>query len=376
MDVNLYRKKISEYSGIPLLNERYSFYYDETGNIRKFKLTSYGVNAVEGITNDFILGGVLFKGDTCSCDINELYNSLNKNVSEIKCKTLTGRGTDFWEAIRKKEVYKFLKWLEKSNLYIHYSTLNNMYYSITDMVDSLFVTEPKFNFGIEWVRNLKRSWYNFVMSHLDEILSVFYRYDYPNLNKENIKDFCYEISDFIKNSDCDDFYLENFRQMLKSNGRKKELCFVEGNTPKILVEEYSSLRINRCVLFKDSEHYFDKEDESEKLLQQMPFTENGIKIKNFQFVDSKDDRLVQISDVWVGLLGKLFFILDKMTPHELISKMETLGAKELECLKIINNLISRSEKLNVALIQNINSIDMVRHRGQMLDIMSQKYKLK
>ena len=53
MDVDLYRNMIREFSGIPLMNERYSFYYDETGNIRKFKLTEYGVNAVEGIDNDF-----------------------------------------------------------------------------------------------------------------------------------------------------------------------------------------------------------------------------------------------------------------------------------------------------------------------------------
>ena len=302
-----------------------------------------------------------------------MYNLLKKNVSEIKCRTLAGRGSDFLTAIRKQDVYQFLKWLEKSNLYVHYSTLNNMYYSIVDMVDSLFVTQPQFNFGIEWVQNLKSSWYNFVMAHLDETLFIFYRYDYPNLNKGNVKEFCYEISDFIQSFGDDDFYLESFRQMLKSNGRKEELYFVEDNTSKVLVEGYSSLRSNRCGLFKDSMHYFDKEDDAEVLLEHIPFTENGVKLENYQFIDSKEERLIQISDIWVGLLGKLFFMLDKMTAHELISKIETLGSKELECIRIINDLIDRSEKLNIALIQNVNSVDMVRHRAQMLNLTVQTY---
>ena len=62
-----------------------------------------------------------------------------------------------------------------------------------------------------------------------------------------------------------------------------------------------------------------------------------------------------------------------MTAHELISKIETLGSKKLECIRIINDLIDRSEKLNIALIQNVNSVDMVRHRAQMLNLTVQIY---
>jgi len=64
MDVDGYRNMISEFSDLPLFDEKCSFYYDETGNVRKFRFTENGVNAEEGIANDFILGGVLFEGDT------------------------------------------------------------------------------------------------------------------------------------------------------------------------------------------------------------------------------------------------------------------------------------------------------------------------
>lgn len=107
MDVDEYREIVQMLSNISPLTERYSFFYDETGNIRKFRLTEDGVNASEGIVNDFILGGVLFRGDTPPCDLDILYNELKIKAPEIKFKTLAGRGANFWTAIEKNQFINF-----------------------------------------------------------------------------------------------------------------------------------------------------------------------------------------------------------------------------------------------------------------------------
>ena len=371
MDVNEYRKICSELSGIPLFDGKYSFYYDETGNVRKFKLTENGVNADEGISNDFILGGVLFKGDAPPSDINTLFDDFNIKTSEIKFKTLAGRGVDFWKTIQKRPIQQYLKWLGDSGLYVHFATLNNMYFSIVDMIDSIFVTQPQFNFGPEWVHLLKASWHRFVVAHLDEILPIFYSYNYPSLAKADIKDFCYDLSDLIQSYGDNDFYLESFRQLLKTNGRKGELLFIEDNTPGLLVENYSSLRDGRCAFYKDSMHYFDGEAEAESSLENTIFTLNGKKISNYKFLDSKEERLIQISDVWVGLMGRLFFMLDQSSPDLINSKMRSLNETQKECVRIIHSLIARSERLYIALIQNVNSVEMVEHRGALLRLMDE-----
>ena len=371
MDVNEYRKICSELSGIPLFDGKYSFYYDETGNVRKFKLTENGVNADEGISNDFILGGVLFKGDVPPSEIDTLFDELKIKTSEIKFKTLAGRGVDFWKTIQKRPIQQYLKWLGDSGLYVHFATLNNMYFSIVDMIDSIFVTQPQFNFGPEWVHLLKASWHRFVVAHLDEILPIFYSYNYPSLAKADIKDFCYDLSDLIQSYGDNDFYLESFRQLLKTNGRKGELLFIEDNTPGLLVENYSSLRDGRCAFYKDSMHYFDGEAEAESSSENTIFTLNGKKISTYKFLDSKEERLIQISDVWVGLMGRLFFMLDQSSPDIIKSKMESLNETQKECIHIINSLIDRSERLHIALIQNVNSLEMVQHRGALLELMDE-----
>lgn len=371
MDVDEYRKICCEYSGIPVFDGKYSFYYDETGNVRKFKLTRNGVNADEGISNDFILGGVLFKDDATIADIDTLFDELKIKTSEIKFKTLAGRGADFWTAIGKRPIQQFLTWLESSGLYVHYATLNNLYYSIVDIVDSLFVSQPQFNFGPEWARLLKASLHKFVLEHLDEVLPKLYSYNYPSLAKADIKNFCYDLSDLIQSYGDQDFYLENFRQLLRAKGRKGELLFIEDNTPGLLVEEYSGLRHGQCAFYKDSMHYFDGEAEAEYSLENTIFTLNGNKISNYKFLDSKEERLIQISDVWVGLLGRLFFMLDHSSPDIIKSKMDSLSGAQKECIRIINYLLDRSERLHIKLIQNVNSVEMVQHRGALLALMDE-----
>lgn len=363
MDVDENRKMISELSDLPLFDEKYSFYYDETGNVRKFRMTENGVNAEEGIANDFILGGVLFKGDNPPCDVDKLFNGLKIKTLEIKFRTLAGKKSDFWTAISKKPIQQFLSWLESRGLYVHYATLKNVYFSIVDMVDSLFVTKPQFNFGPEWVQVLMASWYRFVATHIGEILPILHSYNYPSLNKADIKDFCYELSGFIQSYGDEDFYLENFRQLLKANGRKEELFFIEDSIPGVLVEEYSGLRDGRCAFYKDSMHYFDDEAEAELSIENTIFTLNDEKLSNYKFIDSKKERLIQISDVWVGLLEKLFIVLDQSTPNMIKYKMESLIEEQKKCIRIINSLIDRAERLQRALIQSVNSIKMVQHRG-------------
>lgn len=371
MDVDEHIDDWSVLLGIPSLNGKYSFYYDETGNVRKFRLTERGVNAEEGIANDFILGGVLFKGDTPPCNLDLLYDELKIKVPEIKFRTLAGRGADFWTAIGKKPIQQFLTWLERSDLYIHYATINNLYFSIVDIVDSLFVTQPQFDFGYEWIQGLKARWYRFVLEHLDEIHPILYRYSYPSIEKADIKNFCYELSDLIKSYGEKDFLLENFRQLLKTNGRREELIFIEDNTPGLLVEDYTGLRAARCELYKNSMHYFDEEAEAELSLEDMLSPLNGEALNNYKFINSKRERLIQVSDVWVGLLGKLFFMLDQSTPSTIKTKMKSITEEQKECIRIINTLIDRSESLNIALIQNVNSIEMVQHRGSLLALMDE-----
>lgn len=369
MDANEYRDIVSKSLGREILNEECNFYYDESGNIRKFRLTENGVNAETGIENNFILGGVFFKGSEVPCDINSLYDDLNIQSEELKINTLASKGSDFWKAISRIEIYKYLRWLEKSDLYVHYTTLNNIYYSVVDIVDSLFVGESTLEINKRLIDTLKASLYKFVNYHREEVFKIFYKYNYPDLRKDNINNFCSDLAYLIKIYNKNDFNLEIFRQFLKENGRRGELAFIENNKANLLIGDYSGLWALPCALYNKSMHYFDEEDETEEKLENIYFKLNGEKLQNFQFLDSKENKLIQISDIWVGLLGKLFFVLDKSTLNDMKIKIASLNSNQKECIRIIISLINKSNDLEITLINNINSIEVIRSRRDLLLLM-------
>ena len=118
-------------------------------------------------------------------------------------------------------------------------------------------------------------------------------------------------------------------------------------------------------------HYFDEEAVAELALENTIYTINGKKLSNFKFIDSKKERLIQISDVWVGLLGKLFVELDQSTPEVIMRKMGSLTQEQKKCIRVINSLIDRAERLHRGLIQNVNSIEIIQHRRALLALMDE-----
>ena len=70
-------------------------------------------------------------------------------------------------------------------------------------------------------------------------------------------------------------------------------------------------------------------------------------------------------------MGRFFFMLVLSSPDIIKSKMASLTETQKECIRIIHSLISRSERLHIALIQNVNSVEMMQHRGALLRLMDE-----
>ncbi|EHF3472149.1 hypothetical protein J1C15_003145, partial [Proteus mirabilis] len=86
MDVNKLREMLIEHNGLQNTDEVYTFYYDETNNIRKLYLKDSGFNVNKA--DNFILAGILHKGRNTSCDYSTLFQMLNlqKSTHELKLK--------------------------------------------------------------------------------------------------------------------------------------------------------------------------------------------------------------------------------------------------------------------------------------------------
>lgn len=82
LDVNELRNGVVQF--IHGADERYTFYYDETNNIRKLYLTETGFNVAKH--DNFVIGGIVLKLDHAIVNITALREELRiqNTATEIK----------------------------------------------------------------------------------------------------------------------------------------------------------------------------------------------------------------------------------------------------------------------------------------------------
>ena len=358
-------------NGIKPFNEEMTFYYDESGNCRKFYLTDNGFNDPEAIKGDFVLAGIAHNGKSYEIDLVSLHEALEykEGQKELKFKHLYHNSADFVSFMGSKRATEFLEWLDKSGLYIHYSALNNLFYSLVDIVDSLWETHPM---CIMYFWDIKNALYDFTIEHQDEVIDILIRHTYPDV-KDTVS-FCYELCDLISKYNDDSiynpgFFLELFRQMLKAAGKMGKLPFIQDNEPNMLIKEYYLFYLERCEIFSKSLHIFDEEKAVEKNLSNIQLYEHGKILNHYKFVKSHENIFVQISDMIAGLLRRLFIFLDEKSIGKIKSLAEKLNENQINNFNILWRLISRSDEKSPLLIKNANTPKNIQERMMKLQIL-------
>lgn len=366
------KKVIFDLNAIKPFEEEMTFYYDESGNCRKFSLTDTGFNNIDALKSDFVLAGVAHEGRSFYIDVPTLYSALDyrEGQKELKFKHLFHNSKDFLSFIGSKRATGFLKWLSKSGLYIHYSALNNLYYSLVDLVDSLLETHPQI---IMYMWDIKNAFYDFVIEHQDEVIAILINNTYPDV--KYVSDFCNEICSLIREYNDDSeyypgFFLELLRQMLKTAGKLDKLIFVQDNEEFILIEEYYILYTNRCKIFSKSHHIFDEEMTVQKQMSNLELYEHGLRLNNWQFVKSHENIYVQVSDLMAGLLRKLFVFLDENPLINIVSISMNLNDDQLNNFILLWMLISKSDEKSPLFINNVNARKNIQERMFKLKLLS------
>lgn len=326
---------ISSVGGVTNIEKEYILYYDETNNPRTFKITDNGFNVNEH--DFFILGGIGFEADNFAStdDIDELFDAflLQANVTEVKFKHIRNNAQDFLELISKPKVAVLIDWLFEKKYLIHYSYVDNFYYTIVDIVDSM---EESWSGGLDLNRVLKNSLYSLIKENRNLFLSLLIEMDYPNI--KNHDKFVEKLVDWLGSLNIkDDFYLEYLRNILKSY-RERKLPLLENNEDRIAIGDYSTFYINLIITYPNANHIFDHELYIEEIMDANMKELLGHESIKYKFVDSKDERLVQVSDLIIGVLRYWMAFLES-------ASIKNLGE--------ILNKISESQKINLKKFQEI-----------------------
>lgn len=349
------------------------FYYDETNNIRKFYVREIDFNS--SFNSNFVLGGLVYEGN--QPDIKPLFDRLNlqKNITEVKLKHIA-KG-EFLDCLKAEKLNIFLKCLLENDLYIHYSSLNILYWSIADIVDSAIAnSEVAMQLGLGFSNHLKNDLYKLAKLEIDLVTELFYNFGYPNLKKESVLEFVEELTSiFDEYLDTQEFHfgLESLRQILKEAKKKNSLPFIMDEEDHILIENFSQFYLRPIYLFKNSNHIFDNEVTISEIISKYTIIDGNQEVKNYSFIDSQSDLFIQASDIFVGLMGKFFSYINTSTRENIVGDFESLSERQLNNVDALIDLIDKSNNKNVAFLHSIDSYEELTKMSLIDEIRSRNH---
>lgn len=339
-------------------DDEYTFYYDETNNIKKFYIKEKDFNSA--FTQNFILGGLVHEGEL-EIDIQPLIKSFNlqKNAQEFKFKHIA-KG-DFLDCLKSNKLKLFLQFIVDNDIYVHYSSLNMLYWAIVDIVDSaIYKSNVASKLGLQFSNYLKNDLYRLSRLEIDAIKKLFYNFEYPNVKKEKFNYFIEELvsifSDYVDNESFH-FGLESLRQLLKEANKEGSLPFIMDNEDFILLGDFSQFFLRPIYLFKNSTHIFDNEDSIIETLKKYKILDAKEEIKNYSFVDSKSSEMIQLSDVFVGIMGKLTSYINTNSRDKIKNDFDSLISIQKENIDLLIDVIDKSNNKNIGFLHSTDSYE-------------------
>lgn len=332
-----------------------TFYYDESNNHRKFYLKDKTFN-VENSDLNFVLAGVVTTSKSSNFNYEEFKKEikLQNNAEEIKFKHIS-KG-NFLKCLDSKKLTLFFKYLYKSNLFIHYSNINIFYWSTVDIIDSLVYDSFDYNL----VPHLKNELYKIILKDKASFTKLLYSYEYPNIKKEDIDSFLDKILTFIQlykskeNSQTLSFELE---KLLYNALGKEELIFIQNEKQHMLIDGFSPFYVRSLEVFRNYKHIFDQEPNIEEAFENNISYLTQKKIKNYEFIDSKQNELIQLSDILAGFLGKYFSYLNSLAEEKVYETLHRLTLLQKQNLVLLKNLVKKSEQKNPYFLHSIVPMD-------------------
>lgn len=355
VDIDKIRDALIKGHGLSKADAVYTFYHDETNNIKKLHLTSQGLNVAE--PSIFVLGGVAHEGAPRPLDIQPLRKEMRiqQSADEIKLKHVA-KG-EFLDLLQSDKLTIFLQWISNNGLVIHYQTLDPLYWSLVDILDSILngLDEPRL---IEIHTVLKADLTTLLRANLPATTEIFYRHNYPDLSPESRKPFIDDLLGLLERSGkvLPEFNSMMLKGMLQAGRNLPSLEFIEGFTPHILIENFATFYLSRIATFKYSSHILDMEDSIRDALAAMNPTYDGVPASHYRFADSKSEPGIQVSDIVVGLLGKMYSYFAQTTRHDVASDRAALGGTSLKNAEHLRDLVDATHKENIAFLNHVASV--------------------
>ena len=329
--------------------KKYRIYFDESSNCVKFRFKDESGKTNVNWFNDFVLAGVVYDKNKGKFDIESLFEKfqIQKNIVDVKLKHLSNyNGEDnnrFLDILKSKKISILLQsLLQSDSICIHWSTQNLLYFSLADIVDTVF--DIPF-----YLNEAKNVLYKFALED-PNLLEILARYQYPNIKSNQIEMFCQDFINWIESLEPynpeEDFLLELLKQGTKSVKRSKNMILLQNNTDRLLIDNFVPIYAMRLSNFPNSEIYFDQCGIVEENIEKVKDVFCTNKTPVYDFLNSKDSKWIQLSDIISGIIGAFMAYINTNDLSQIKKNMEDFDATQSMNLKLFMELKLKSAKQN------------------------------
>lgn len=335
-------------------DEEYSFFYDESGNIRKLRANEAGFNVEP---SNFILGGLVHLKSKPLENLEELVKRLRiqKTATEISLDQIaTGQ---YLGMLNSKRLVTFLEWILDNEVYIHYGRVNPLYWALVDIIDSA-TDDLILSDNIGHIIRIKGELFRLARMNLNRLSKLLYVFGFPNIKPELGKQFMLQLADLLEKSAG-----KNLTglgglvvRIVKSAATLPELPFITGHEKSDVVDSFNDFYLRPVYTFPQSKHVFDNETTIQETLRKFEVTHNDAPVLT-QFMDSKNSLLIQLSDVTCGLLRSHFNYMDEHSFDYLVDVRRRLNPAQVKCVNLLRNIIIKSDAQSNGFTNTIAAVD-------------------
>ena len=321
------------------MDSHYTLYFDESGNTRCFWLKDGKYN-VDPFTH-FVLGGIVAE---TSVDIGYAKKRIGCNVTVQEIKSKNVYKGDFETCLKSTMLKNFLDLIIEQKWLVHFSAVELFYYAIVDIVDSIMDVDAD-------IYQIKNELYRILRHNLSMTQQIMVQYKYPNVSDNNKKDFLNSCIKVLDNYITDTGRANELTYKLRLNFQlaqeKTELPFIQDEDTGSLLQSFFHFYLRPIYMFKNSQIILDEELSIQEKLEPYCLSFDGATLNNFQFVNSKENVMVQLSDVMMGIIARYlrFVNMNLDCIDDAVSKFD---ANQLASLFQLNNILNISVSDNPA----------------------------
>lgn len=341
LDCTSYRNDTILLNGLDVkkMDSHYSMYFDESGNTRCFWIKDGKYN-VDPFTH-FVLGGIV-ADKAVDFEYAKKRIGCNETVQEIKSRNVY-KG-DFETCLRSSTLKNYLDLIIEQKWLVHFSAVELFYYAIVDIVDSIMKIDAD-NYQI------KNELYRILRHDISMTQHLMVQYEYPNVSDNKKKDFlnsCIKVLDnYIADTGRANELTYKLRLEFQLAQEKTKLPFIQDEDTGSLLHSFFLFYLRPIYMFKNSQIILDEELSIQEKLQSYCLLLDGSTLENYEFVNSKNNVMVQLSDVMMGIIARYLRFVNTNIDYidGIVSKFDT---NQLASFYRLNNILNISVSENSA----------------------------